>query len=331
MELMELLNPELYIKLLTNPFIRGLAGALIVAAIISLAVLLLIWAERKFVARLQHRYGPNRAGKFGILQTLADGVKLFLKEDIVPESVDRIVYTLAPILCFSIALLPFVAIPLEKNLIVANVNAGILFILAVASLGVIPVIMAGWGANNKYNLLGGMRAAALMISYEIPAGLAIIGVLIISGSLNLVDIVEGQKDGWYIFPQFLGFITFLTVAFMESSRPPFDLPEAESEIVQGWTTEYGSVKFALLMFGEYTHAVLASILISILYLGGWLGPFAPSGFWLVLKTLIVMLFLMWMRAAVARIRIDQMLNIGWKVLVPLALLNIGIAGVIRFV
>ncbi|AGK61774.1 NADH:ubiquinone oxidoreductase subunit 1 (chain H) [Archaeoglobus sulfaticallidus PM70-1] len=320
------MNSALY--LLENPLIRGLAGALIVVGMISVSVLILIWAERKIIARLQHRYGPNRAGKFGILQTIADGLKLFLKEDITPAGVDRITYSLAPVLCFALAMIPFIAIPVGRNYIVADLNAGILFILAVASLSVIPVMMAGWSANNKYNLLGGLRGAALMISYEIPAGLAIIGILVQSGSLRLADIVEAQRDGWFILPQFLGFAAFLISAFMESARPPFDLLEAESEIVQGWTTEYGGVKFALLMFGEYTHSVLSAMLIAILYLGGWLGPF-DSSLWLIIKALLVMIFLMWVRASVARIRIDQMLNFGWKVLIPIALLNIVIAGIVR--
>jgi NADH-quinone oxidoreductase subunit H len=323
------LNLEFYLSLLENPLFRGLAGALGVITVISLAVLILIWAERKFVARLQHRYGPNRAGKYGILQTLADGLKLFLKEDILPEKAEKYAYTLAPILCFSLAMLPFVAVPVERNIVVANLNAGILFILAVASLSIIPVIMAGWSPNNKYNLIGGIRSAALMISYEIPAGLAVIGVLVLSGSLNMIDIVEAQRDGWFILPQFLGFIIFITVSFMESARPPFDLPEAESEIVQGWTTEYSSVKFALLMLGEYTHAVFTSVLIAILYFGGWMGPLFDSPFWLALKTLVIMLFLMWVRASVVRIRIDQMVSFGWKFLIPLSLLNILIAGAIK--
>jgi NADH-quinone oxidoreductase subunit H len=319
------------VSLLQNPFVRGIGGALGVVGVISIAVLILIWAERKFIARLQHRYGPNRAGKFGILQTLADGLKLFLKEDITPKNAEKITYTLAPILCFSLAMIPFVAIPIDRNIVVANLNAGILFIIAVASLSVIPVIMAGWAPNNKYNLIGGIRSAAMMISYEIPVGLAVIGVLVLSGSLSLIDIVEAQRRGWFIFPQFLGFMTFLIVSFMESARPPFDLPEAESEIVQGWTTEYSSVKFALLMFGEYTHAIFTSILIAILYLGGWLGIFFDSPLWLALKTLIIMLFLMWVRSSAVRVRIDQMINFGWKFLIPLALLNIVIAGVLRIV
>ncbi len=328
---MDLDHIKFILHLLENPIIRGIVGAVIVVSAISIALLLIIWGERKFLARMQQRYGPNRAGKFGILQTFADAVKLILKEDILPEKSEKYSYTLAPVLCFCLAMIPFVAVPIDKNAIVANLNAGILFVLAVASLSVIPVIMAGWAPNNKYNLLGGMRAAALMISYEIPAGLAVIGVLVLAGSLNLIEIVEAQRSGWFVVPQFLGFIIFLTVSFMESARPPFDLPEAESEIVQGWTTEYSSVKFAFLMLAEYTHAILTSVLIAILFLGGWIGPFFDSPFWIILKTLLILLFLMWVRASVVRIRIDQMINLGWKLLIPLSLVNLVIAGFIRIV
>ena len=316
-----------YLKYLSIPLIRGTVGAVILVSAISVALLFLIWLERKIIGRIQHRYGPNRVGPFGILQMMVDGIKLFTKEDIVPENADKLVFTLAPIIAFTIAFLPFVVIPFSKVLVTSNINIGILYILAVSSLAIPPVIMAGWAPNNKYNLLGGMRSAAMMISYEVPMALAIIGVVMLAGSLNLIDIVEAQAKVWYIFPQILGFLIFLLAAFAEIGRLPFDLAEAESELVQGWTTEYSGMRFAFLLFAEYMHSVLASLLIVILFLGGWHGPLLPPAAWLLTKTFFVMTFLMWMRGVVPRVRIDQLLNIGWKVLIPLALFNIFITGV----
>ncbi|MEK6978247.1 MAG: NADH-quinone oxidoreductase subunit NuoH [Candidatus Hydrothermarchaeota archaeon] len=311
---------------LAMPLVRGVVGATILIASISLALLFLIWLERKLIARLQQRYGPNRAGKFGILQIIADGIKLLTKEDIVPAAADRWVFNAAPVLGFGIAFLAFVAIPFGEGLIVSDLNIGILYIMAVSSLAVVPVIMAGWAPNNKYNLLGGMRSAAQMISYEVPLTLSIVGVVMMAGSLSTVAIVEAQKRLWFIVPQILGFIVFLVAAFAESARLPFDLPEAESELVQGWTTEYSGMKFAMLLFAEYIHSILAALLVTVLFLGGWNGPILPPTVWFLLKAFVVLLFFMWMRASVPRVRIDQLLNIGWKVLIPLALLNIVITG-----
>lgn len=315
-----------FLDLLQNPLVRGIVGAVVLATSISVALLFLIWLERKFIGRLQHRYGPNRAGKFGILQMVVDGIKLLTKEDIIPEKADRAVFTAAPILGFAIAFLPFAAIPFSESLVVSNINIGILYILAVSSLAVVPTIMAGWSSNNKYSLLGGMRAAAMMISYEVPAALAVVGVVMLAGSLNMVDIVKAQEKVWFFLPQILGFAVFIVAAFVEAARLPFDLSEAESELVQGWTTEYSGMKFAMLLFAEYIHSVLVSLLIVILFLGGWHGPILPPVAWLLFKTFGVMLLLMWMRASVPRVRIDQLLNIGWKVLIPIALLNIAITG-----
>lgn len=314
------------LTLFADPWIRGILGALGFASIIAGSIMFLLWLERKFIGRLQHRYGPNRVGKYGILQLVVDGIKLFTKEDIIPREADKLVFTLAPIIGFAVALLPFLAIPFSEKLIVSDLNIGILYILAVSSLAVVPTIMAGWAPNNKYNLLGGMRAAAMMISYEVPMGLAIIGVVMLTGSMSMVEIVKAQEGLWFIFPQFLGFIVFVVAAFAEAARLPFDLPEAESELVQGWTTEYSGMKFAMLLFAEYIHSILASLLIAVLFLGGWHGPLLPAPIWLLVKTFLVMLVLMWMRATVPRVRIDQLLNIGWKVLIPLALLNIAVTG-----
>jgi NADH-quinone oxidoreductase subunit H len=324
-----MLEAEALLSLLANPWMRGIVGALGLASIIAGSIILLLWLERKFIGRLQHRYGPNRVGKYGILQLVVDGIKLFTKEDIVPRDADKMVFTLAPIIGFAVALLPFLAIPFSEKLIVSDLNVGILYILAVSSLAVVPTLMAGWSPNNKYNLLGGMRAAAMMISYEVPMGLAIIGVVMLTGSLSMVEIVKAQEKLWFIFPQILGFAVFVVAAFVESARLPFDLPEAESELVQGWTTEYSGMKFAMLLFAEYIHSILASLLIAILFLGGWHGPVLPAPVWLLVKTFLVLLVLMWMRATVPRVRIDQLLNIGWKVLIPLALLNIAVTGFLK--
>lgn len=322
---------EALLSYLSNPWIRGSVGALGFAGIIAGTIMLLLWVERKFIGRLQHRYGPNRVGKYGILQLVVDGIKLFTKEDIVPAAADRLVFTLAPVVAFAVALLPFLAIPFSESIIVSDLNIGILYILAVSSLAVVPTIMAGWSPNNKYNLLGGMRAAAMMISYEVPMGLAIIGVVMLTGSMSMVAIVKAQEGVWFVFPQAIGFVVFLVAAFMEAARLPFDLPEAESEIVQGWTTEYSGMKFAMLLFAEYIHSILASLLLAVLFLGGWHGPILPAPVWLLVKTFLVMLVLMWMRATVPRVRIDQLLNVGWKVLIPLALLNIAITGYFKVV
>ena len=316
---------------LSNPWVKGLVGGIGLALAIAGSIVLLLWVERKFIGRLQHRYGPNRVGKFGILQLVVDGIKLLTKEDIIPDAADKTVFKLAPIIGFAIAFLPFLAIPFSETMIVSDLNVGILFILAVTSMAVVPTLMAGWSPNNKYNLLGGMRAAALMISYEVPMGLAIIGVVMLTDSMSMVEIVKAQEKIWFIFPQALGFVVFVVAAFMEAARLPFDLPEAESEIVQGWTTEFSGMKFAMLLFAEYIHSILASLLIVILFLGGWHGPILPAPIWILIKTFIVMLILMWMRATVPRVRIDQLLNVGWKVLIPLAMINIAFTGTARVI
>jgi NADH-quinone oxidoreductase subunit H len=352
------------IGVLFNPsilaLIKGLVGVVILLAVISLNVLFLTWMERKVIARIQVRYGPNRAGPFGLLQPLADVIKLLFKEDIIPQKADRAVFTLAPAIAFTVAFLPALAIPFGEGLIVSDLNIGILYIVAVSALATIPVIMAGWSSNNKYSLLGGMRSAAQSISYEIPLGLSIIGVVALAGSLSMVTIVERQATTWlyviptwFIFLQPIGFAVFFLAALAEMARIPFDLPEAESCLVAGFHTEYGAMKFAMLLFAEYIHMVIASALMVILFLGGWHGPglsllpiallkVAPASiagalspilvtllslFYFFAKLYAVIFVLMWIRATLPRVRIDQLLDIGWKVLLPLALLNIAITGI----
>ncbi len=317
------------ISILENPLVRGIVGGALLAAIIALTVLFLTWVERKIIARIQVRFGPNRAGPFGLLQPLADSIKLLTKEDIIPEAADKTVFWATPIVGFAVAFLAWVAIPFDKNLVVSNLDIGVLYVLAVSSLAPIAVIMAGWAPNNKFNLLGGMRYAAHMISYEVPLILSMMGVVAITQSLNMIEIVEAQASGWFFFLQPIGFVVFFTAAVAEMGRIPFDLLEAEGELVAGWTTEFAGIKFSLLLFAEYIHMLADSALIVILFLGGWLGPaILPPLIWFLLKMLLIIIFLMWARAALPRIRIDQLLNFGWKYLLPLAIINIGVTGVI---
>ncbi|NOZ76234.1 MAG: NADH-quinone oxidoreductase subunit NuoH [Euryarchaeota archaeon] len=320
-------------EIMANPVARGLVGVLVVVAFISLNVLFLTWMERKVVARVQVRYGPNRAGPFGLLQPVADTVKLLTKEDIIPKAADRLLFTLAPAVAFTVAVLPAITIPLTKGLIVTDLNVGILYVIAVSSLATIPVIMAAWGSNNKYSLLGGMRAVAQSLSYEIPLVLSVVGVIALTGSLSMVRIVEAQKDTWFILLQPLGFAVFYLAAIAEMGRIPFDMPESESELVAGFHTEYTGMKFALLLFAEYIHMVVATALIVVLFLGGWnlpfitLPPILQAAVFMV-KMYIVIFILMWTRGTLPRIKINVMTAIGWKFLIPLALANIFITGIL---
>jgi len=322
--------------ILDNPLVlalvKGIVGVIILISFISLNVLFLTWYERKVIARIQVRYGPNRAGKFGLLQPLADTAKLLAKEDIVPEKADRAVFTFAPATAFAVALLPTMAIPFASGLIVSDLNIGILYIIAVSSLATIPVIMGGWGSNNKYTLLGGMRTIAQSISYEIPFVLSIIGVVALAGSLSMVQIINAQTNIWYVFLQPLGFVVFFIAMIAETSRIPFDLPESESELVAGFHTEYSGMKFAMFLFAEYIHMVVASALLVILFFGGWNIPFITlpviaQAVVFIGKMYVVMTVMIWIRGTLPRITIVQMTSIGWKVLIPLALLNIMITGI----
>ena len=323
--------------ILENPLalalIKGVVGVIILINFVSLNVLFLTWYERKVIARIQIRYGPNRAGKFGLLQPLADAAKLMAKEDIVPDEADRTVFTFAPPVAFAVALLPTVAIPFASGLIVSDLNIGILYIIAVTSLATIPVVMAGWGSNNKYTLLAAMRTVAQSISYEIPLVLSVIGVVALAGSLSTVQIANAQTNIWYVFLQPLGFIVFFVAAIAEMGRIPFDLPESESELVAGFHTEYTGMKFALLLFAEYIHMVVAAALMVVLFFGGWNIPFITLPFIaqvvvFIGKMYIIISVLIWIRGTLPRVTIMQMTGIGWKVLIPLALLNIMITGTI---
>jgi NADH-quinone oxidoreductase subunit H len=288
----------------------------------------LVWVERRLLALWQDRYGPNRVGPFGLLQPLADSVKLFLKEDWIPPFADKPVFVLAPAIIVATALLSFAVIPFAPGFVIADLNIGLLFFLAMSSLGVYSVVLAGWSSNNKYSLLGGIRASAQMLSYEVFMGLAMVGVVIISGSFRLTDIVEAQRKVWFVIPQFAGFVLFLIAGVAEARRLPFDLAEAESELIAGFHSEYSSMKFGMFFVGEYIGVTLISAVISLLYFGGWLGPILPPGLWFGIKTLAFICLFILLRAALPRPRFDQLMAWGWKFLLPLALLNLLVTGAV---
>ncbi|MFQ5800248.1 MAG: NADH-quinone oxidoreductase subunit NuoH [Candidatus Hydrothermarchaeales archaeon] len=319
----------------SNPWVRGVIGAILWAVIVGVGGLYLTLVERKFMARVQMRYGPNRWGPYGILQPVADAIKLLRKEDIIPKAADAPVMRLAPIIAFAPSFVLFAAVPWTAEYVASKMDIGILFIVAVTALSPIGVIMAGWGPNNKYNLLGGMRFVAQMIAYEVPLVLAIIGPIAVAQSLNGVAIVEAQAGYWFgiiprwnVFPQFLGAIIFFVAFMAETGRIPFDIPDAESEVVHGFTAEYSGIKFVMLLLLEYVHLIAGAALFVVLYVGGYLGPAPLNPFaWFTLKLLLVILFMMLVRAVWFRVRVDQMLTLGWKILLPLALFNIGFIGV----
>jgi NADH-quinone oxidoreductase subunit H len=295
-------------------------------------------AERKIVGRMQVRYGPNRVGPFGLLQPVADGIKLFFKEDVRPIGADAVVYVLAPAMSTLVALVAFAVIPVgptinifgrDVGLYLSDANIGILYLLAVGSLGVYGITLAGWSSNNKYSLLGGIRASAQMISYELALGLSLMGVVMVVGSLSLLDIVASQAQVWNVFVQPLGFILYLIAGVAETNRAPFDLPEAETELVAGYHTEYSGMKFALFYMAEYINMVTVSSIATTMFLGGYHGPFniADGPWWFLLKVGLLLFGYIWLRATLPRLRYDRLMNFGWKVLLPLALANVVLTAV----
>ncbi|MEV4884252.1 NADH-quinone oxidoreductase subunit NuoH [Chitinophaga ginsengisegetis] len=290
----------------------------------------LIWVERRMLALWQDRYGPNRAGPFGLLVVLADTIKLFFKEDWIPPFADKVVFVFAPGVVMGSVLMSFVVMPFAPGIVVADLNIGLLFFLAMSSLGVYSVVLGGWASNNKYALLGAMRGASQMISYEVFMGLALMGVVVLSGSFNLAEIVEAQRKVWFIIPQFIGFLIFLVAGVAETHRLPFDIPEAESELVAGFHSEYSGMKFGMFFIGEYLGVTLISGMLVTLYFGGWLGPaFLPPVLWFVIKTFaFIMLFILF-RASMPRPRYDQLMEYGWKVLFPLSILNLMVTAAIK--
>jgi NADH-quinone oxidoreductase subunit H len=290
----------------------------------------LIWFERRLLALWQDRYGPNRAGPFGVLIVLADTIKLFFKEDWIPPFADKAVFVLAPAIVMITVFLSFVIVPFAPGVIVADLNIGILFFLAMSSMGAYSIILGGWASNNKYSLLGAMRGAAQMISYEVFMGLALMGTVLLADSFSLVKIVEAQRGMWFVIPQFIGFIIFFIAGIAETHRLPFDIPEAESELVAGFHSEYSGMKFGMFFVGEYLGITLISSLTVCLFFGGWLGPsFLPPLVWFVLKTFVFIAVFVLLRASLPRPRYDQLMEFGWKILLPLTLINLMItAGIV---
>ncbi len=299
---------------------------LIVAAVLGGVMAVapgLIWLERRMLALWQDRYGPNRAGPFGLLIVLADTLKLFFKEDWIPPFADRKVFVIAPAIVMISALMGFVIIPFAPGFMVSDINIGILFFLAASSMGAYSIILGGWASNNKYALLGAMRGAAQMISYEVFMGLSIMGVVLLSGSFSLQTIVESQAGMWYVVPQFAGFVIFLIAGIAETHRLPFDIPESESEIIAGFHSEYSGMKFGMFFVGEYVGIILISSLTVALYFGGWLGPdFLPPVVWFILKTFVFITLFILLRASLPRPRYDQLMDFGWKILLPITIINL---------
>ena len=287
---------------------------------------LLIWLERRLLALWQDRYGPNRVGPFGLLQVLADMVKVLTKEDWIPPFADRPVFIIAPAVIVVTVIMSFAVIPFAPGIGVVDLNIGLLFFLAMSSLGVYSVALAGWASDSKYSLLGGLRSAAQMLSYEVYMGLSLMGVVMLSGSFNLFEIVEAQRRMWFCIPQFLGLVIFLVAGIAETHRLPFDLPEAESELVAGFHSEYSGMKFGMFFVGEYLGITLISAFIVTLFFGGWMGPLLPPLVWFTLKTLFFICLFILLRASLPRPRYDQLMAYGWKVMLPLALLNLVVTG-----
>ena len=323
---------------MTEFLLVSLVKIVVVLGLLLLTVAYLTWAERKIIGDLQVRWGPSRVGPFGLLQPVADGIKLFFKEDLVPAGADRAIFLLAPILSMIPALISFAVIPFGDtvrlfgrtiDLVITDINIGILYVFAVTSMGVYGIVLGGWASNSKYSLLGGLRSAAQMVSYEMSLGLSVVGVLMLSQSLSLVDIVNAQAGTWFgviprwnVFAQPLGFALFLVSANAELNRAPFDLPEAETELVAGFHTEYSSMKFAMFFMAEYANMITASAVATTLFLGGWRGPLLPPLVWFLLKVFAFLFLLIWLRATLPRFRYDQLMAFGWKVLLPLALANV---------
>jgi NADH-quinone oxidoreductase subunit H len=287
----------------------------------------LIWLERRMLALWQDRYGPNRAGPFGLLIVVADTIKLFFKEDWIPPFADKTIFVIAPPIIGATVLMSFVIIPYAPGILIADLNIGLLFFLAMSSLGVYSIVLGGWASNNKYSLLGALRGASQMISYEVFMGLSLMGVVMLSGSFRLTDIVLAQKGCWFIITQPVGFVIFMIAGIAETHRLPFDIPEAESELVAGFHSEYSGMKFGMFFIGEYLGITLISAMVVTLFFGGWLGPaFLPPLVWFTLKTFVFILFFILLRASLPRPRYDQLMEYGWKIILPVALLNLLITG-----
>ncbi|MGH9605154.1 MAG: NADH-quinone oxidoreductase subunit NuoH [Terracidiphilus sp.] len=311
---------------MTSPYpFASIFGILIVALSLSA---MLIWLERRLLAVWQDRYGPNRVGPFGLLQVAADMIKIFTKEDWIPPFAEKAVFVIAPAIIMVTVLMSFAVLPIAPGIIVVDLNIALLFFLGMSSLGVYSIVLAGWASGNKYSLLGGLRAAAQMISYEVFMGLSLMGVVLLTGSFSLTSIVEAQRHLWFIVPQFLGFVLFMIAGVAEARRLPFDLPEAEAELVAGFHSEYSGMKFGMFFVGEYLGVTLIASMITILFLGGWMGPWLPPIVWFLIKVFAIVCFFILLRASLPRLRFDQLMSLGWKVMFPLALANFLVTGAI---
>ncbi len=313
-------------------------GVVLVGLLLLAAYLVLL--ERKFLGRLQIRYGPNRAGKFGLLQPFADTIKMLTKEDTVPEAADRVIFLVAPAVVAAEALLIFAVVPFGASItllgkkipmVVTDLNVGLLYVFALASLGVYGVALGGWASNSKYSLLGGIRGAAQMISYELSLGLSLVPIVMLSRSFSLVDIIRAQTNYPFILVQPISFVIFFISAVAETKRIPFDLPEAENELGAGYHTEYSGMRFGLFFLGEYVNLQVLGALVAVFFLGGWHGPILPPVVWFFIKVLAVATLMIWMRGTLPRLRYDQLMHLGWKVLVPLALINIMVTGAVLLI
>jgi len=309
-----------------NIFLNEIYKILFLLIPVLVSVALVVWLDRRVWAFVQKRKGPNVVGPFGILQSLADALKYIFKEIVIPASADKIIFILAPITTMTLALIAWAVIPFSEEMVLADINVGILYLFAVSSLGVYGIIMGGWASNSKYPFLGAIRSAAQMISYEVSIGIIIINVLLCVGSLNLNDIVSAQKNVWFIFPLFPMFVIFFISALAETNRPPFDLPEAESELVAGYQTEYSGMMYAMFWLGEYANILLLCALASILFLGGWLSPIdiypfslLPGVFWMIFKIIGLFILVSLVKAIVPRYRFDQLMKLGWKIFLPISL------------
>lgn len=308
------------------PYLIPVLKVLLVVVGLLVSVAYLTLFERKVIGAIQLRKGPNRVGPFGLMQPLVDGMKLFFKETILPEKARKLTYLLAPCITFSLSLVAWAVIPFDKDWVVSDINMGILYIFAISSLGVYGIILAGWASNSKYAFLGALRSAAQMISYEISIGLILLSVLLGVGSLNMSEIVLAQQKMWFVIPHFPLFIIFIICALAETNRAPFDLPEAEAELVSGYNVEYSGMPFAFFFLGEYANMILMSALASILFLGGWLPPYQatyfdniPGFLWFMSKVMAILFVFIWVRATLPRYRYDQLMRLGWKIFLPFCL------------
>lgn len=330
------------LDLLAKPLTWANFGIMLAFAVLFLLLILgyvtyAIYFERKVIGWMQFRYGPNRTGPLGLLQTVADVLKLLIKEDTIPKKADRELFILAPAITFVPAFAALATFPFAKNWQFADLNVGLLYYAALSSISTIGIVLGGWASNNKYSLLGGMRSAAQMISYEIPLVMSMVGVILMTGSLNLRKIVEAQGNWfweWNFLPQMIGFFVFIVAAISELNRTPFDLPEAESELVAGYHVEYSGFRFAFFMLAEYVYTFAIAALTTVLFLGGWHAPFPfldfiPGILWFLIKMSFCVFFMFWLRATLPRVRVDQLMGLGWKLLLPLALANIFITAIVK--